>query len=68
MSDPVYKIINVVGSSAESYEAAIRNAVEQATKTLEDLKWFEVTEFRGGFFDKKVVFQATVKIGFKLKD
>jgi flavin-binding protein dodecin len=66
--DHTYKVINVVGTSNESYEKAIQNAILQAKKTLEDLKWFEVAELRGGFHEDEVIFQASLKIGFKLHD
>lgn len=69
MSDHVYKIVEIVGSSAESTDAAIRNAIERAGKTLENLNWFEVLETRGHIEGGKVAhFQVRLKIGFRLKD
>jgi len=63
-----YKLIEVVGCSTQSYEEAINNAIAEAKKSLSGLMWFEVTEFRGAITDKGTEFQATVKMGFRLKD
>lgn len=69
MSDHVYKVVEVVGSSTEGTDQAIRNAIERAGKTLHHLNWFEVTEMRGHIQDGKVAhFQVTVKVGFRLED
>ncbi|MEJ2107947.1 MAG: dodecin family protein, partial [Acidiferrobacteraceae bacterium] len=46
MSDHVYKIVEIVGSSPQSTDAAIQNAISRAGKTLENINWFEVTETR----------------------
>lgn len=63
----VFKVIELVGISPESYEDAIKRAVEQASETLHGLSWFEVTEKRGRIVEGKVVeFQAVMKVGFKL--
>lgn len=62
-----FKMIEVVGCSNESYEDAINKAVAEAKKSLENLSWFEVTDFRGGISEKGIEYQATVKMGFKLK-
>jgi flavin-binding protein dodecin len=62
-------LIELVGTSPESYEAAIQNAVEQASKSLKALGWFEVVQLRGGIKDGKVnEYQAIIKVGFKLVD
>lgn len=67
MADHVYKIIELTGSSPESSDQAVRNAVERAAMTLHNLRWFEVTEVRGQLEDGKVAhWQVTVKIGFTL--
>ncbi len=67
MSDHVYKIVDVVGSSAESSDQAIRNAVQKAAETLEHIGWFEVVDTRGHIENGQVAhFQVTVKIGFRL--
>lgn len=69
MSDHVYKLIEVVGSSENSSDEAIRNAVAKASKTLTHLDWFEVVESRGHIVNGKIAhFQVTVKIGFRLED
>jgi flavin-binding protein dodecin len=69
MSDHVYKIIEVVGSSETGTDDAIRNAIAKASKTLNHLDWFEVVETRGHIADGKVAhFQVTLKIGFRLED
>lgn len=66
MSDHVYAVTEVVGSSAESTDAAIRNAVGTAGAKLRNLEWFKVVEVRGHIKEGKVAhFQATVKIGFR---
>lgn len=63
-----YKLIEVVGTSTKSYDDAVRNAVTESQKSLTGVQWFEVTEFRGAVKDAEVEFQATVRIGFKLRD
>jgi dodecin len=69
MSDHVYKIIELTGSSQTGIEDAVQNAVSKASKTLDNLRWFEVVETRG-YIENGVVayWQVTVKIGFTLKD
>lgn len=68
MSDQVYKLVEVVGSSATGTDAAIRNAIETAAKTLRHIDWFEVVETRGHVVDGKVAhFQVTLKVGFRLE-
>ena len=49
-----YKIIEIVGTSTESYEKAIKNAIEEASNSLKGLSWFEVNQMRGGIKDGKV--------------
>jgi dodecin len=69
MPDHVYRIIQVVGSSKEGIEDAIRNAVGRASSTLRQVGWFEVVETRGHVEDGKVAhYQVTLKIGFTLDD
>jgi flavin-binding protein dodecin len=69
MSDHVYKIIEVVGSSETSTDDAISKAIAKASKTLNHLDWFEVVETRGHIANGKVAhFQVTLKIGFRLED
>ncbi len=67
MPERVFKKITVTGCSDDSYEQAIRIAVDKASESLHGLAWFEVTEFRGGIRDNGVVeFQATVDVAFKV--
>ena len=68
MSDHVYKIIEIVGSSAESIEAAIENAVGRAAQSLREIRWFEVKETRGHVENgKDTPYQVTLKRGFTIK-
>ncbi len=67
MSDHVYKLIEVTGSSTESTDDAIRNAIKRAAQSVHNLRWFEVTDTRGHIEDDKLAhFQVTIKIGFTL--
>jgi len=69
MSNHVYKYIELVGSSPESIQKAIENAVSRAGKTLHNLRWFEVVEIRGHIDDGNIAhWQVRVKIGFTLDD
>jgi dodecin len=68
MSDHVYKIVEIVGSSADSIEGAVNNALGRASATLRDIRWFEVTQIRGHVVDKAVGhYQVTLKLGFTLE-
>lgn len=67
MSDNVYKIIELTGSSSTSSDDAIQNAVTKASQTLNNLDWFEVLENRGHIDNGQVAhYQVTLKIGFRL--
>ena len=69
MSDNVYKVIELVGSSPSSIEDAIEGAIARASSTLHDLGWFEVKETRGHVENGRVAhFQVTLKVGFTLRD
>lgn len=69
MPNRVYKLIEIVGTSPESTDAAIRNAIERAAQTLDHLEWFQVVETRGQIAEGKVAhFQAVLKVGFRLED
>jgi dodecin len=64
-----YKITEIVGSSQESVDDAVRSGVARASATLHNLSWFEVTEIRGSIEDGAVgAFQVTMKVGFRLDD
>lgn len=68
MSDHVYKVIELVGSSETSIEDAIQCAIERANKTVRNLRWFEVLETRGQIEDGKVQhYQVTLKVGFTME-
>lgn len=70
MSDHVYSVSEIVGSSPNSIDEAVRNAVSRASKTLRNLDWFEVIETRGGLTKDGAIghFQVTLKVGFRLED
>jgi dodecin len=64
----IYRVTEVVGTSEESVQQAVRNAVKRANETLRNLDWFEVTEIRGTISEEDVEeFQVAVKIGFRLE-
>lgn len=68
MSDNVYKVIEIVGSSATGIEDAIESAIARAASTVQDIRWFEVKETRGHVENGKVAhYQVTLKIGFTLR-
>ncbi len=68
MSDHVYKKIELTGSSEESSDQAVRNAIAKASKTIKNMDWFEVIESRGEIKDGKIAFwQVTIKLGFRLE-
>lgn len=67
MSAHTYKMIEIVGSSPNGTDEAIRNAIAEAARTLRHLDWFEVVETRGHLVDGKVAhFQVRLKVGFRL--
>lgn len=67
MSDHVYKIVEIVGSSADSIEDAIGRAVERTAKTVREIRWFEVVSTRGHVEGGRVAhYQVTLRIGFTL--
>ena len=69
MTDHVYKKIELTGSSKNSVQEAIENAVEKASQTIHNLRWFEVVETRGHIDQGKVAhWQVTIKIGFSLDE
>ncbi|QLC24980.1 dodecin domain-containing protein [Parasphingopyxis algicola] len=69
MSDNIYKVTEVVGTSETSIEDAITGAIERTAKTVRDIGWFEVTDTRGHVVDGKVAhYQVTLRIGFHLQD
>ncbi len=68
MEDHVYRVIQIVGSSEKSIDDAIQSAVGRASKTLRNLRWFEVLETRGHIDDDKIQhYQVTLKVGFTME-
>ena len=68
MSEHVYKIVELVGSSPTSIEDAIQGAIDRASTTLDNVRWFEVLETRGHVEGGKVThYQVTIKVGFTVK-
>lgn len=66
-TDKVYKLIELTGSSGSSIEEAVNNALVRASKTVRNMRWFEVAETRGAIEDGKVAaWQVTIKVGFTL--
>lgn len=69
MSDHIYKIIELTGTSTTSQEEAIRNAVRRAAKTVKHMRWFEVTETRGNIEGGEIShWQVSLKVGFTIEE
>ena len=69
MKDPVYKLIELTGTSTTSIEDAVQTAIKRAHKTIKNLCWFQVVETRGNIEKDKVRhWQVTLKVGFEVKD
>ena len=69
MSDHVYKVVELVGSSEESVSKAIDRAIAKAALSLRNLGWFEVEQVRGHIENGKVAhYQVILKVGFTLED
>jgi flavin-binding protein dodecin len=69
MSDHVYKVVDLVGSSRDGIEPAINNAISRASETLRNLDWFEVKEVRGNVENGKVGwYQVGIRLGFRVLD
>lgn len=69
MPDHTYKSIELTGTSKTSVEEAVNNAITKATKTIHDLKWFEVTDIRGVIENNAVAqWQITMKVSFTLDE
>jgi hypothetical protein len=69
MSDKVYKLIEVTGTSETTLEDAIQNAITRSSETVRNMRWFEVVETRGAIQGGQVSqWQVTLKIGFALED
>ncbi len=69
MSDHVYRLSEIVGSSTTSVDDAIRTAIRKAAQTVRNIEWFETSEIRGQVVDGDVAhFQVTLKLGFRVED
>ncbi len=69
MSEHVYKKIELTGSSPKSIEGAVENAIARASKTIRNMRWFEVCETRGHLENGKIAhWQVTIKVGFTLDE
>jgi flavin-binding protein dodecin len=69
MTEHVYKMLELTGSSTTSIEDAVKNAIAKAAKTVRRMQWFQILETRGHIEDGAVLhWQVTVKVGFTLED
>ena len=69
MSSHTYSVSEIVGTSPDGMDAAIRNGIERAGKTIRNIDWFEVVSVRGHADDEQVLhFQVTIKVGFKFEE
>lgn len=69
MTDRTYRLTEIVGTSPEGVDAAIRNGVRRAGSTIRHIDWFEVQEIRGHVRDGEVDhYQVAMKVGFRLED
>lgn len=69
MTDHTYRVTEIVGSSTEGVDKAIRNGIARASQTLRHLDWFEVTEVRGQIENGQIEhYQVGLKVGFRLED
>jgi flavin-binding protein dodecin len=69
MTDHIYRVTEIVGSSPESIDQAVRNGIDRASQTLRNLDWFEVTQVRGRIENGRIEhYQVGLKVGFRLED
>ena len=69
MSSRTYRVTEIVGTSPDGIDQAIKNGIGRAAMTLRHVDWFEVTQVRGHLEDGAVEhFQVTMKLGFRLED
>ncbi|WP_200917967.1 dodecin [Jeongeupia sp. HS-3] len=67
MSEHVYKLVELVGSSTQSSDDAVRNAIAKAAESIKHMDWFEIVETRGHIVDGKLGhWQVTLKVGFRV--
>jgi dodecin len=68
MADNVYRLVEIVGTSPDGVDAAVRNGVTRAGRTLRNVDWFEVTEIRGHLQDGEIAdWQVGIKVGFRIE-
>ncbi|MGW0818111.1 dodecin [Streptomyces viridiviolaceus] len=69
MSHHTYRVTEIVGSSHEGVDQAVRNGIARASQTLRHLDWFEVTQVRGQIEEGQIAhWQVGLKVGFRLED
>lgn len=69
MADRTYRVTEIVGTSPDGIDQAIRNGIKRASETLRHLDWFEVTQVRGNIYEGEIAhFQVAMKVGFRLED
>lgn len=69
MADNVYRLVEIVGTSPDGVDAAVRNGVKRAGRTLRNVDWFEVTEIRGHLREGEIAdWQVGIKVGFRIED
>ena len=64
----VYRKTEIVGTSNESFEDAVKTAIKRSKRTLRNLRWFEITEQRGAIHEEDIKFQVTIEVGFELEN
>lgn len=68
MSDHVYRITEVVGSSSESVQGAIDAGIARVSRTVRNVEWFEATQIRGAVHEGQIqAYQVVLKVGFRLE-
>lgn len=68
MSNHTYRVTEIVGTSPDSIDQAIRNGIERAAQTIRHIDWFEVTQIRGMASDGTIAhFQVGLKVGFRIE-
>jgi flavin-binding protein dodecin len=69
MSNHTYRVTEIVGTSPDSVDQAVRNGIDRASQTLRNLDWFEVTQVRGQIEDGQIQhWQVGLKVGFRLEE
>jgi len=69
MENHIYKKIEIIGTSEKSSDDAVKNALAKASRSIQNLRWFEIVESRGTIVDGSIErWQVTIKVGFTMKD